>query len=164
VTLKQLLNRLNATTERAVNQREQLLQDIETALKIHTRLEEEIFYPAFKDAVKSADEHLYYEAVEEHHLVDFVLKEIKAADAESEEFSAKAKVLQDIVLHHAEEEEEPVMFLKARRAMSADELSELGRNMQTRKQELQSSTLTRLAKTTGRTVGKFVNGVRRRAA
>jgi iron-sulfur cluster repair protein YtfE (RIC family) len=99
VTVKQLLNRLNATTERAVNQREQLLQEIETELKIHTRLEEEIFYPAFKKAAKTADDHLYYEAVEEHHMVDMALKEMKAADAESEEFSAKAKVLQDLVLH-----------------------------------------------------------------
>jgi hypothetical protein len=56
------------------------------------------------------------------------------------------------------------MFVKARRFMTADELSELGRDMQTRKQDLQSSMLTRLAKTTGRTVGKIMNGGRRRAA
>jgi hypothetical protein len=38
---------------------------------------------------------------------------MKAADTESEEFGAKAKVLKDLVLHHAEEEEEPQMFVKA---------------------------------------------------
>src|SRR5688572_24436255 len=84
--VKQLLNRLEATTERAGNQRRELFKQIETELKTHTRLEEEIFYPAFQEAVKKSDEHMFYEAVEEHHLVDILLSELKSCSVESEEF------------------------------------------------------------------------------
>jgi hemerythrin-like domain-containing protein len=162
--VKRLLNQLDQTTERAAKQREQLLNQIESELKTHTRIEEEIFYPAFRDAVKKADQDMYYEALEEHHIVDVVLAEIKAADTESEEFGAKAKVLKDLVLHHAEEEEEPQMFVKARRAMSKQKLNELGKQMQARKEELGAGIMTRVARTAGATLGKIMNGGKRRAA
>src|SRR2546430_10369248 len=55
---------------RAVNRREALLKEIETEIKIHSKVEEEIFYPAYKEAVRKGDEHLHYEALEEHSLVD----------------------------------------------------------------------------------------------
>src|SRR5579871_4427829 len=99
---------------------EDLLDEIETELKIHTQIEEEIFYPAFRDAVegKEAQEKLYYEALEEHHVVDLVLPEIKSTSEGSEQFEAKAKVLKDIVEHHAKEEETS-MFPKARKAIGA---------------------------------------------
>ena len=74
----------------------------------------EIFYPAYKAAVsKREDTKLYHEALEEHHVVDTVIAEIKSCDSGSEEFSAKAKVLKDLVEHHAEEEEKQ-MFPRAR--------------------------------------------------
>ena len=58
---------------------EELLSEVENELKVHTQIEEEIFYPAFKDAVESQkDEHLYYEALEEHHVVDLVLPPLLA--------------------------------------------------------------------------------------
>src|SRR3954467_15149993 len=59
---------------------EELLGEIENELKIHTTIEEEIFYPAFHAAVEGSEdkERLYYEALEEHHVVDLVLPEIKA--------------------------------------------------------------------------------------
>jgi hypothetical protein len=162
--VKQMLNRLDATTERAGNQRRELFKQIENELKVHTRLEEEIFYPAFQEAVKKNDEHMYYEAVEEHHIVDILLGEMKGCNVESEEFSAKAKVLKDLVLHHAEEEEEPQMFVKARKALTAADLRELGAEMRTRKAQLQTGVLARVARTTGATIGKIVNGARKRAA
>jgi hemerythrin-like domain-containing protein len=118
---------------------EELLSEVETELKVHTQIEEEIFYPAFKEAVESGkDEHLYYEAVEEHHVVDLVLPEIKDAIEGSEEFDAKAKVLADLVEHHAEEEETQ-MFPKAQKALGAERLRELGEELRQRKQELMGS-------------------------
>jgi hemerythrin superfamily protein len=161
--VKKLLKRLSTSSEGAAQQRKALLEEIETELKAHTRVEEELFYPAFKQAAKSADEHLYYEAVEEHHLVDVVLPETKAADVESEQFSAKAKVVQDLVLHHVEEEEGQ-MFMKARRVMSAAQLRELGEQMQSRKEALQSGLLTRAAQSAGAALGKIVRSARRGVA
>jgi len=62
---------LEETTERATGKREKLLATIEQELKLHTKIEEEIFYPAFRDAAKKKDDKdLYYEAIEEHHVVD----------------------------------------------------------------------------------------------
>jgi hemerythrin-like domain-containing protein len=128
--VRQLLRRLES------NGTEDLLSEIENELKVHTQIEEEIFYPAFKDALRSQkDEHLYYEALEEHHVVDLVLPEIKDSSEGTAEFEAKAKVLKDIVEHHTEEEETE-MFPKARKAMGAMRLRELGEELERRKQEL----------------------------
>jgi hemerythrin superfamily protein len=116
-----------------------LLQTIENELRVHTQIEEEIFYPAFRDAAGKKDEaKLYYEAVEEHHVVDMVLPEIDARESGSPEFAAKAKVLKDLVEHHAEEEEKQ-MFPKARKLLDKDELMSLGERMAQRKTELTGS-------------------------
>jgi hypothetical protein len=162
--VKRLLNQLIATTARASRQRKELLEKIESELKTHTQIEEEIFYPAFKQASIKADEHFYYEALEEHHMVDVMLSEMKSSDIESEEFNARAKVLKDLVLHHAEQEEERKMFTRARRVMNKQQLRELGEQMKSRKEELGTGILTRVARTTGAAIGKLVNGGRRRAA
>jgi iron-sulfur cluster repair protein YtfE (RIC family) len=146
--VKRLLSSLDRTTERAGSRREALLKEVETEIKMHTQIEEEIFYPAYKAAVRKPDGHLYFEALEEHHLVDIVLPEIKSTTVESEEFSAKAKVLKDLIDHHAEEEESQ-MFPKARRAIGDEKLRELGRQMQERKMQLQAGLLTRAVRTAG---------------
>jgi hemerythrin-like domain-containing protein len=137
--VKKLLKRLAESTD-GDSQREELLAKVENEVKVHTTIEEEIFYPAFKAAARQnskSHEHLYYEALEEHHVVDLVMPEIKDTDSASEEFAAKAKVLKDIIEHHAEEEETE-MFPKARRAMGAAQLRELGRQMEDRKRQVMS--------------------------
>jgi hemerythrin superfamily protein len=115
--------------------REKLRMQIEQELKVHTTIEEEIFYPAYREASrKKDDKKLYFEAVEEHHVVDMVMPEV--SDAESpEELKAKAKVLKDLVEHHAEEEEKE-MFPRARKVMSKEELRDLATQMEQRKAEL----------------------------
>src|SRR6266480_1367869 len=81
--VRHLLKRLES------NGTEELLRQVENELRVHTQIEEEIFYPAFKEAVEShKDEHLYYEALEEHHVVDLVLPEVEACAEGSEQFDA----------------------------------------------------------------------------
>lgn len=76
--VRELLGEMEETTERAVSKREELLATIEQELEIHTKIEEDIFYPAFRDAAKKKDDKdLYYEALEEHHVVDMVMPEIR---------------------------------------------------------------------------------------
>jgi hemerythrin-like domain-containing protein len=164
--VRQLLRRLENTTDKATTQRKELLSEIENEVKVHTTVEEEIFYPAFKTAVRSkSDQGIYFEATEEHHLVDLVMPEIKSTNAASEQFEAKAKVLKDLIEHHAEEEEGE-MFPKARKVMSPGELVELGMQIQSRKEDLQSGLLTRAARTAGATLSSVMNtaGKKRRAA
>ena len=137
--VRQLLKRLEGTTDRNAGQREELLTEIENEVKVHTAIEEEIFYPAFKESLRSkSDVHLYFEAMEEHHVVDMVMPEIKNADADSEEFAAKVKVLKDLIEHHAEEEEKQ-MFPKARKSMGTSRLREVGEELHERKEELKTS-------------------------
>jgi hypothetical protein len=121
----------NATGAR----REKLRVQIERELKVHTQIEEEIFYPAFREAArKKEDKKLYFEAVEEHHVVDLVLPEV--SDGESnEELKAKAKVLKELVEHHADEEEKE-MFPRAKKLFDKDELRALGEQLQLRKEAL----------------------------
>jgi hemerythrin-like domain-containing protein len=134
--VRRLLSELEQTTDRSAKTREKLLREIETELKIHEQIEEEIFYPAYRDAVSSKeDRKFFYEAHEEHHTVDLVLPELLETDPATEVFGAKAKVLKELVEHHADEEEQE-MFTRARKAMRPQELRELGDEMQRRKQEL----------------------------
>ena len=121
--VRELLGELEETTERATGKREKLLATIEQELKLHTKIEEE-----------------YYEAIEEHHVVDLVLPEIKKTAVDSDEFSAKAKVLKDLVEHHAEEEESE-MFPRARKLMDHDELRRLGDELAKAKESGQRNSL-----------------------
>ena len=155
--VRQLLRRLENTTDRAATQRKELLSEIENEVKVHTTVEEEIFYPAFKEAVRSkSDKKAFFEAIEEHHVVDLVMPEIKSTEAASEQFGAKAKVLKDLIEHHAQEEEIQ-MFPKARKAMTPGELVEVGKRIQSRKQDLQSGPLIRAARTAGAALGTVMN-------
>ncbi|MEX2123814.1 MAG: hemerythrin domain-containing protein [Woeseia sp.] len=135
--VKDLLSQLVETTTRAEKTRRQLLDKIEHELVIHTHIEEEIFYPAFKKAGNSDFAKVYFEALEEHRAVDdLVMPDLKKTEPSSEKFSGRAKVLKELVEHHADEEEKD-MFKKAAQAMSKEELADLGNKMSGRKHELQ---------------------------
>jgi hemerythrin-like domain-containing protein len=137
--VKGLLKDLEETTDRAVKTREKLLAEIETEVKVHTQIEEEIFYPAFREAAsKAEDKEMYFEATEEHKVVDFEMPRVTGLDASSEEFGARAKVLKELIEHHADEEEDS-MFPKARKLMEASQLKELGMLMAERKEQLMAS-------------------------
>lgn len=137
-SVKRMLRELSETGDRAVKQREQLVQNIERALKMHAQIEEEVFYPAFKAASAGSEaEDLFYEAEEEHHLVDIILPALKAANPKSHEFAAKAKVLKDLVEHHVREEEGQ-MFTQARTLFDDDQLRELGEMMEERRSSLEA--------------------------
>lgn len=134
--VKGLLSELEKTSEKGVKKREKLLAQIEKEVKVHTQIEEEIFYPEYREAVtKKDDRKLFFEATYEHHVVDLVMPELKRTNPSSEQFGAKAKVLKELIEHHADEEEKE-MFPKARKVLNAEELRELGAEMERRKKEL----------------------------
>jgi len=142
--VRRLLGQLEKTTGKAATRREKLLAAIEQELTLHTRIEEDVFYPAFFDACrKSDDKELYYEAIEEHHVVDLVLPELKATDLGTERFAAKAKVLKDLVEHHAGEEESE-MFPRARQLMPREELLRLGAELERARESARASILDKL--------------------
>ena len=135
--VRQMLKELSDTTNRAAKKREELLNKIKKEVQIHTRIEEEIFYPAFRDSDAGEHKKLFFEAKEEHRAVDkLVLPDLENTEPTTEEFKGRVKVLKDLIEHHAEEEEKE-MFPKAKKTLSNEQLRELGERMAARKQELQ---------------------------
>lgn len=137
VTLRGLLTELEATTARAQKKRVELLAKVNRELKTHSRIEEEIFYPAFKNAGKKGDDaKMFFEATEEHRAAgDLVLPDLLSTDPSSENFSGRAKVLKELIEHHAKEEEKE-MFPRAKQLLSKDQLDSLGEQMSARKAQL----------------------------
>jgi hemerythrin superfamily protein len=135
--VRALLEELAATTTRAIKKRGELLAEIRVELKAHTTIEEEIFYPAFKAAGnKSDDAKMYVEALEEHRAAGgLVLPDLLDTDCGGETFSGRAKVLKDLVTHHADEEEKE-MFPRAKELFDKEQLEALGEELATRKAEL----------------------------
>ena len=113
--VKALLTELADTTNRAQKTRTELLQKIATEIKAHAMIEEEIFYPAFKAAGEKADDgKMFFEALEEHRAAgDLVLPDLLKTDVQSDQFGGRAKVLKELIEHHADEEEKE-MFPRAR--------------------------------------------------
>jgi iron-sulfur cluster repair protein YtfE (RIC family) len=127
-----IFEKLEPTTERGVKTRTELFAQLKQELEIHTRVEEEIFYPAIKNAKETRD--ITLEAYEEHHVVKQLLNELEELPVDDETWGAKLKVLQENVEHHVEEEEDE-MFKSAREVLSKDEIEELGTRMEAAKQE-----------------------------
>jgi hemerythrin superfamily protein len=120
-------------SSRSANKKQQLATNICNALKVHTEIEEEIFYPAFLKATK--DEDMHHEAVVEHDGAKKLIAEIEASGPENDYYDAKVKVLSEMIKHHVKEEEQPSgMFAEAKK--SKMDLEELGRQLAARKEEL----------------------------
>ena len=120
---------------RSEARKQQLATKICSALKVHTRIEEEIFYPDFLRTVQEED--IHHEAVVEHEGAKKLIAEIEAATPD-EYYDAKVTVLSELIKHHVKEEEQPGgMFAKARK--SEMDLADLGRRMAARKKQLMNS-------------------------
>lgn len=131
---KKLMAELAETTERGVKTREQKWTKLLKELTIHENIEEEIFYPALHDKDDKELKDIVLEALEEHHLVDDIVEQLKDTPFDDEHWAAKFKVTKENVEHHIEEEEGP-MFKAVRRVVAAEELEDLGARMEQRKVE-----------------------------
>ncbi len=110
-----------------------LAQQICLELKVHTILEEEIFYPACEGKI---EEDLIQEAYVEHDAAKVLIAQIEDASPDADFYDAKVKVLSEEIEHHVEEEEKRLegMFAQARKA--GLDMDALGAQMATRKAEL----------------------------
>lgn len=102
-------------------------------LTVHTKIEEDIFYPACEGKV---EDDLLKEAYVEHDGAKVLIAEIEAGGPDDEFYEAKVKVLSEMIEHHVEEEEARVegMFSQARKA--GLDMDALGRQMAAEKQQL----------------------------
>ena len=131
-----IFEKLEPTTERAVKTREELFTQLKQELDVHASIEEQIFYPAIKDADETHE--ITLEAYEEHAVVKTLLSELEADPKDTEEWAAKLTVLKENVEHHVEEEETE-MFPKAKKVLSAEQIEELGTRMEAAKQQTRSA-------------------------
>jgi hemerythrin-like domain-containing protein len=117
------------------DQKAALAQQICDALTVHAQIEEEIFYPACHEHVAKAEDLLAEAKVEHQSLKDLIAK-IEREQPGSDEYDAQVKVLGEYVKHHVKEEHNE-LFPKVRK--SDMDLSAVGEQLATRKEELQNS-------------------------
>jgi hemerythrin-like domain-containing protein len=109
-------------------QSRRIADEIIKELSVHAAIEEQIFYPAVRQAMPDADETIL-EALEEHHVAKWLLDEIDGMSPTAERFRAKTIVLIESVRHHVEEEEQE-LFPEVRKEMKRKPLQELGAQME----------------------------------
>ena len=129
-TVKRLFDRFEKNPSKAIADR--FLRE----LAIHAAVEEQLFYPAIRQAaeqeeLEEADEKVL-EALEEHHVAKWLLAEIQKLDDDDERFEAKCSVLIESVRHHVKEEEGP-LFRFVRRLLPRPQLDALGKAIQSAK-------------------------------
>jgi hypothetical protein len=109
-----------------------LFNKIALALKVHTRIEEEIFYPEERGEV---EDDMLDEAYVEHDGAKKLIAEIEAMQPGDEYYDAKVKVLGEYIKHHVKEEEQPGgIFAQAKKG--DEDLEAMGERMKARKDEL----------------------------
>jgi len=118
--------------DKAYAQKLALARKICKELKVHTQIEEEIFYPATRAALPKEDD-LLDEAQVEHDGAKGLIRQLDAMKPEDDLFDAKVTVLGEYIKHHVKEEHEE-MFPKVRK--SKLDLRELGMRMAFHKAEL----------------------------
>jgi hemerythrin-like domain-containing protein len=115
-------------------EKKKIAEQIITDLKVHTTIEEEIFYPVARRKTDADGKELIAEAFEEHHVVKMLMEEIEQIGTVNEQYEAKMTVLQESVEHHVEEEEGE-LFPDAKKRLK-DRLDDLGNKMAQRKEAL----------------------------
>ena len=118
---------------RSDDKKKTLAGQICQALRVHTQIEAEIFYPAFLEATEEED--IHHEAEVEHDAAKKLIEEIEGIGPDDDYYDAKVTVLSEMIKHHVNEEEKRGgMFAKARE--SDMDLKALGEQLAARKAEL----------------------------
>jgi hemerythrin superfamily protein len=127
--------------------KQELATGICNALKVHTMIEEEIFYPAFLEATEDKD--LHHEAEIEHDGAKQLIAKIEASSPDDDYFDSMVSVLSEMIKHHVKEEEQAGgMFAEAKK--SDMDLDALGEQLAQRKAELEEGGMLEAAAGQGR--------------
>jgi len=129
--VKTMVQRFNSS--RSDSKRAQLAQQICAALEVHAEIEEELFYPPAREALKKNGD-LIDEAEVEHTSVKELIAKIKGGSPSDDLWEAQVKVLGEYVNHHVKEEEGEI-FPKVKKTRL--DLQALGEQLAERKAELQ---------------------------
>ncbi len=130
--VKKILEQMEQTSARAAKRRETLLESLSTNFLAHAYAEEQFFYQILLD--ESSDKEVAYQALEEHKAAKAVLTDLEEAPADDPRWSARLKVLKELVEHHIEEEETTVFDL-ARSLMDEDRATDIAHHFKELKKE-----------------------------
>lgn len=119
---------------RSAAKKQALASEICKELTIHAQIEEEIFYPAVKKALK--DKTLIPEATVEHETLKYLIAQIQSEAPNGEVYDAKVKVLAEYVKHHVKEEQNEIFPMVKESKL---DLVELGAQLARRKEELKAN-------------------------
>ncbi|MEW2087418.1 hemerythrin domain-containing protein [Streptomyces sp. NPDC005283] len=131
--VEKLFKQFEKTDDDAGGERRKIADEVIEELTVHAWIEEQIFYPAAREAAPDTTDHIL-ESIEEHHAVVWMLSELKRMDPADERFKAKMSVLMENVRHHVEEEEKD-WFPDVRKAMGRNRLAELGEQLKAAKKD-----------------------------
>jgi hemerythrin superfamily protein len=130
--VEKLFKEIEACQDDDRDQLRRLFAEVADNLAAHADIEEELFYPEVKQRQRDG---MVQHAVEEHFEMKQLLAQLLDLEVGSSEFVMVLAQLKDAVLGHVEEEEGE-MFPEARKLFSKAELDELGKDMETRFEEL----------------------------
>src|SRR3954466_1469198 len=95
--VKGLFREFESAGDRATKKKQTIAEQVFMELEVHSKLEEEIFYPAVKAKADQEGKELVVEGIEEHHVVDVLIEELKGLDPQDEHYDAKFTVLTENV-------------------------------------------------------------------
>ena len=133
--VEEMFERFEKMTDRAKVSKKKLADEICNALIMHTTIEEEIFYPATREASEDTED-MVDEAFVEHASAKDLIAQILEMDPGDDLYDAKVKVLSELVEHHVEEEEKE-MFPKTKQLKL--DMQALGQEMKARQQEIEAT-------------------------
>ena len=122
-TVETLFRRFEQAGPNAKKLKRKLVDQIVRELAVHAVIEEQVLYPAMR-AKGGKFEEPVLEALEEHHVAKWLLKELENLPPEAERFNAKVKVLMENIRTHVAEEERG-LFVSMRKAFTPAELREM---------------------------------------
>jgi hemerythrin-like domain-containing protein len=125
--VEKLFKRFEGLGPRAKKSKADIAEKVIAALSQHAAIEEQVLYPAARERLPG-DDPLLLEALEEHHVVKWVLSELEDMTPDDERFDAKFTVMAEGVRHHVKEEEGE-LFPKLRKGFTKGELDELGEQL-----------------------------------
>lgn len=119
------------------DEKRELVETICNELTVHATVEEEIFYPAARQALEAHGDDLLDEAEVEHASAKELIAQLRDASPGDDLYDAKVTVLGEYIRHHVKEE--GALFPKVKKSVL--DLESLGGEMRTRKEELRSESI-----------------------
>ncbi len=134
--VQEMIEQLSEMKSSASSKRAELFKKLKMELMPHMKAEETAFYHPLED--KKGTRELAFEGEEEHHVTEFVLRELEESESDKDHWTAKLKVLKDLIEHHVEEEEGEI-FESAEKVIKDNEFESIMSQFEKEKERIKKS-------------------------